>query len=90
MPAGKTIIHATLDPSDLNKDVPAKYGLIGDAQLTLTALSEGMANHDKAPAQARPASRSGSPSCARPGSANGRPSSAATRRRSIPTGWSAS
>ena len=53
MPAGKTIIHATLDPSDLNKDVVAKYGLIGDAQLTLAALSEGMANHDKAPAQAR-------------------------------------
>jgi acetolactate synthase I/II/III large subunit len=53
MPAGKTIIHATLDPSDLNKDVAAKYGLIGDAQLTLAALSEGMANHDKAPVQAR-------------------------------------
>jgi thiamine pyrophosphate-dependent acetolactate synthase large subunit-like protein len=53
MPAGKTIIHATLDPSDLNKDVPAKYGLIGDAQLTLTALNAAMANHDKAPAQAR-------------------------------------
>jgi acetolactate synthase-1/2/3 large subunit len=53
MPAGKTIIHATLDPSDLNKDVPAKYGLIGDAQLTLAALNEGMANHDKAPGGAR-------------------------------------
>jgi acetolactate synthase-1/2/3 large subunit len=53
MPAGKTIIHATLDPSDLNKDVPAKYGLIGDAQLTLAALNEGLANHDKAPAEAR-------------------------------------
>ena len=53
MPAGKTIIHATLDASDLNKDVPAKYGLIGDAQLTLAALSEGMANHDKALASAR-------------------------------------
>jgi thiamine pyrophosphate-dependent acetolactate synthase large subunit-like protein len=53
MPAGKTIIHATLDPSDLNKDVPARYGLIGDAQLTLAALSEAMANHDKGPAEAR-------------------------------------
>ena len=53
MPAGKTIIHATLDPSDLNKDVAAKYGLIGDAQLTLAALIDGMANHDKAPAEAR-------------------------------------
>ena len=53
MPAGKTIIHATLDPNDLNKDVQAKYGLIGDAQLTLAALNEVMANHDKAPAEAR-------------------------------------
>jgi acetolactate synthase-1/2/3 large subunit len=55
MPAGKTIIHATLDPSDLNKDVPAKYGLIGDAQLTLAALNEAMANHDKSLASARAA-----------------------------------
>ena len=53
MPAGKTIIHATLDPADLNKDVAAKYGLIGDARLTLAALIEGMANHDKARAEAR-------------------------------------
>ena len=35
MPRGKTIIHATLDPMDLNKDVPAQYALIGDAKLTL-------------------------------------------------------
>ena len=53
MPPGKTIIHATLDPMDLNKDVPAQYGLIGDAQLTLTALRTAMASADKAPALAR-------------------------------------
>jgi thiamine pyrophosphate-dependent acetolactate synthase large subunit-like protein len=53
MPPGKTIIHATLDPMDLNKDVPAKYGLIGDAKLTLEALSAAMSQHDKAPAKAR-------------------------------------
>jgi acetolactate synthase I/II/III large subunit len=53
MPRGKTIVHATLDPMDLNKDVPAQYGLIGDAKLTLAALHEGMRNHDKAPAAAR-------------------------------------
>jgi thiamine pyrophosphate-dependent acetolactate synthase large subunit-like protein len=53
MPPGKTIIHATLDPMDLNKDVPAQYGLIGDAKLTLVALSAAMANLDKAPAEAR-------------------------------------
>ena len=55
MPAGKTIIHATLDPMDLNKDVPAQYGLIGDAQLTLTALRQAMSSHDHAPAKARSA-----------------------------------
>jgi acetolactate synthase-1/2/3 large subunit len=38
MPAGKIIIHATLDPADLNKDLEAEYALIGDAKLTLQAL----------------------------------------------------
>jgi len=38
MPQGKVMIHATLDPADLNKDVPAAHALIGDAQLTLQAL----------------------------------------------------
>jgi acetolactate synthase-1/2/3 large subunit len=38
MPAGKTYIHATLDPIDLNKDVVADHILVGDADLTLRAL----------------------------------------------------
>jgi acetolactate synthase-1/2/3 large subunit len=38
MPAGKVIIHATLDAADLNKDIPADYALIGDAKLTLQDL----------------------------------------------------
>ena len=38
MPAGKTIIHATLDPADINKDVASDHALIGDADLTLRAL----------------------------------------------------
>ena len=38
MPEGKTVIHATLDPMDINKDVPAAVGLVGDAGLTLDAL----------------------------------------------------
>lgn len=38
MPKGKTIVHATLDPGDLNKDVVADHALIGDAALTLDAL----------------------------------------------------
>ena len=38
LPKGKTLIHATLDPNDLNKDVCADYALVGDAKLTLNAL----------------------------------------------------
>lgn len=38
IPPEKTIVHATLDPSDINKDVPADHALVGDAQLTLDAL----------------------------------------------------
>ena len=40
MPAGKTIIHATLDPADINRYLPVDYGLVGDADLTLLALLE--------------------------------------------------
>jgi thiamine pyrophosphate-dependent acetolactate synthase large subunit-like protein len=40
MPAGKTIVHATLDPEHLGKDVAAQYALLGDARLTLRALIE--------------------------------------------------
>jgi thiamine pyrophosphate-dependent acetolactate synthase large subunit-like protein len=38
MPAGKAIVHATLDPVDLNKDVVCEQALIGDAKLILAAL----------------------------------------------------
>ncbi len=38
MPKGKKIIHATLDPTDFNKDVRAEQVLAGDAALTLGAL----------------------------------------------------
>lgn len=37
-PADKVVIHATLDIADLNKEIRANYGLIGDAKLTLEAL----------------------------------------------------
>ena len=53
MPRGKTMIHATLDPMDFNKDVPAQYGLIGDARLTLLALLEALKNQDRSKADAR-------------------------------------
>jgi thiamine pyrophosphate-dependent acetolactate synthase large subunit-like protein len=38
MPKGKTIIHATLDSLDLNKDVESQHAIIGDAGLILDAL----------------------------------------------------
>jgi acetolactate synthase-1/2/3 large subunit len=38
MPKGTRIAHATLDPTDINKDVPAELALVGDAGLTLRAL----------------------------------------------------
>ncbi len=53
MPRGKTIIHATVDPMDFNKDVPAQYGLIGDAKLTLQALLEALKNQNKEKADSR-------------------------------------
>ena len=38
MPAGKTVVHATLDPADLNVNVPADVAVLGDAGLVLDAL----------------------------------------------------
>ena len=40
VPPGVTVVHATLDPMDINKDVRADYALIGDARLTLKAVIE--------------------------------------------------
>src|SRR5437773_7321035 len=37
-PAGKTYIHSTNDPSDINKDIPVANALVGDARLTLRML----------------------------------------------------
>jgi acetolactate synthase-1/2/3 large subunit len=53
MPRGKTIIHATLDPMDLNKDVVAQHALIGDAKLSLQGLIDAMQGHDRGPADER-------------------------------------
>jgi thiamine pyrophosphate-dependent acetolactate synthase large subunit-like protein len=38
MPSGARIIQATLDPSDINKDIPVALGVAGDAKLVLQAL----------------------------------------------------
>lgn len=40
IPKGKTIIHNTVDPVDVNKDVIAQHALIGDSGLTLNAMLE--------------------------------------------------
>jgi acetolactate synthase I/II/III large subunit len=53
MPAGKTIVHATLDPKDVNKDVAVQHALVGDARLTLAALTDAMAGMDRSSATAR-------------------------------------
>ncbi|HEY4215279.1 MAG TPA: thiamine pyrophosphate-requiring protein [Steroidobacteraceae bacterium] len=38
IPKGKTIIHSTVDPVDINKSVICQHALIGDARLTLRAV----------------------------------------------------
>ncbi len=53
MPRGKTIIHSTLDPIDLNKDVAAAYTMVGDAKLTLAMLIDSMSVLDRSSAEDR-------------------------------------
>ena len=53
MPRSKTIIHSTLDPMDLNKDVPAQHTLAGDAKLTLQALLTALDGKDLSKAASR-------------------------------------
>jgi thiamine pyrophosphate-dependent acetolactate synthase large subunit-like protein len=36
--AERTFIHATLDPTDINKDIPSDCAVLGDAQLVLEGL----------------------------------------------------
>jgi thiamine pyrophosphate-dependent acetolactate synthase large subunit-like protein len=38
MPSGAKIIQATLDPGDINKDVPVALGIAGDARIVLEAM----------------------------------------------------
>ncbi len=40
MPKGRKIAHATLDPTDINKDIPVDLAAVGDSGLTLDALLE--------------------------------------------------
>ena len=49
MPKRKAIIHATLDPDHINKDIAAQIALIGDAALTLDGLLAELATLIPAP-----------------------------------------
>ncbi|WP_049998904.1 thiamine pyrophosphate-requiring protein [Halococcus sediminicola] len=40
VPEDKTVIHSTLDAGDIDKDVSSEYSLVGDAKLTLEALTD--------------------------------------------------
>ena len=40
----KTFIHNTIDPMDINKNIPAEHALVGDARLTLAALVEAVSD----------------------------------------------
>jgi acetolactate synthase-1/2/3 large subunit len=40
MPKGKKMVHLTLDPADINKDIASNLALVGDAALALDALLE--------------------------------------------------
>jgi thiamine pyrophosphate-dependent acetolactate synthase large subunit-like protein len=54
MPAGKAIVHATLDPIDINKDVECELALIGDAKLILDALLDELQSLVRAPRDPAP------------------------------------
>lgn len=57
IPAGPRIVHLTLDPAHLNKDVRAEVGLVGDARLALRALITELGARGYAPTHADPAPR---------------------------------
>ncbi len=38
VPPGKTVVQATLDPNDINKDMAVQHGIVGDADLVLHAI----------------------------------------------------
>lgn len=46
VPTAAQIIHATLNPDDLNKGRYAEYAIVGDARLVLTQLIEAAHQHD--------------------------------------------
>lgn len=55
IPAGKRVIHATLDPADINKDVPVEIALVGDAGLILEELVEAVRERSDGASESRTA-----------------------------------
>ena len=59
IPDGKRVIHATLDPADINKDVPVETALVGDAGLILDGLVEAVRDRSKGASEERMAAVTG-------------------------------
>ena len=59
MPEGKRVIHATLDPADINKDVPVETALVGDAGLILDGLVEAVRDRSNGASEERTAAVTG-------------------------------
>ncbi len=55
IPEGKRVIHATLDPADINKDVPVESALVGDAGLILDGLVEAVRDRSKGASESKTA-----------------------------------
>lgn len=55
IPAGKRVIHATLDPADINKDVPVEIALVGDAGLILEGLVGAVRERSRGASESRTA-----------------------------------
>jgi len=53
LPRGKKIIHSSNDFADINKDIRADLGLVGDAALVIEALIEEIGRHRAKPDAAR-------------------------------------
>ena len=59
IPDGKRVIHATLDPADINKDVPVETALVGDAGLILDGLVEAVRDRSDGASEERRAAVTG-------------------------------
>ena len=59
IPEGKRVIHATLDPADINKDVPVESALVGDAGLILDGLVQAVRDRSNGASEERTAAVTG-------------------------------